>query len=82
MSERIAGEPSREHIAGVVAELLPILQITGGNVEVLAIDRGVVQVRLTGACASCPGSTRAVLMGLEEELRRRVPGVEYLEAVP
>ena len=43
---------------------------------------GVVQVRLSGACASCPSSVMTLLMGLEHELRQRVPEVEYLEAVP
>ena len=40
------------------------------------------QVRLHGACGNCPSSIYATIMGIEEELRRRVPEVEYLEAVP
>ena len=54
----------------------------GASIEVLSVQDGVVQVRLLGACAACSGSAYAVLMGIEEELRRRVPEVEYLEAVP
>jgi Fe-S cluster biogenesis protein NfuA len=70
-------------VARVLAEeVLPLLEMDGGGVEVLGVDRGVVQVRLSGTCGSCPSTVRAVVMGIEEELRRRVPGVEYLEAVP
>ncbi len=70
-------------VARVIAEeVAPALQMDGTDVEVLAVEHGVVQVRLSGACPGCPGSIQAVLMGIEEELRRRVPEVEYLEAVP
>ena len=43
---------------------------------------GVVQVRLSGVCAGCPSTVMTLIMGLEHELRQRVPEVEYLEAVP
>ena len=73
----------KERVERVVAEeVLPLLQMDGGGIEVLAVSAGVVQVRLHGTCAGCPSTTQAVVMGIEEELRRRVPEVEYLEAVP
>ena len=73
----------RERVARVVAEeVAPLLQMDGADVEVLGVDEGVVRVRLLGACGGCPGSVYAVVMGLEEELRRRIPEVRYLEAVP
>jgi Fe-S cluster biogenesis protein NfuA len=73
----------RQRVRHVVAEeIAPLLQMDGTSIEVLSVQDGVVQVRLLGACAGCPGSSYAVLMGIEEELRRRVPEVEYLEAVP
>jgi Fe-S cluster biogenesis protein NfuA len=83
----VSGTPDalglEERVRRVVAEeVVPLLQMDGGAVEVLAVQGGVVQVRLTGTCGGCPGTVRAVLMGIEEELRRRVPEVEYLEAVP
>ncbi len=72
-----------ERIRRVVAEdVLPLLQMDGGGVEVLAVEDGIVRVRLHGTCSGCPSTIRAVVFGVEEELRRRVPGVEYLEAVP
>lgn len=70
-------------VARVLAdEVLPTLAMDGAGVEVVGIDGPVLQVRLTGTCSGCPATTRAVLMGIEEELRRRVPEIDYLEAVP
>jgi Fe-S cluster biogenesis protein NfuA len=73
----------KQRVARVVAEeVAPLLQMDGNEIEVVAVESGVVQVRLRGACGCCPGSVQAVILGIEDELRRRVPEVEYLEAVP
>ena len=45
------------------------------------VDRGVVRVRLQNVCNGCPSTIMTVIMGIEQELRRHVPEVEYLEAV-
>ena len=63
-------------------EVGPALHMDGAAIEVLDITAGVVRVRLHGACSGCPSSVLAVVMGIEHALRRRVPEVEYLEAVP
>jgi Fe-S cluster biogenesis protein NfuA len=73
----------KERVARVLSEeVAPALQMDGTDIEVLGVADGVVQVRLTGVCSGCPGSVYAAVMSIEEELRRRVPEVEYLEAVP
>jgi Fe-S cluster biogenesis protein NfuA len=69
-----------QHI--VTEEIAPMLQMDGGGIEVISIQEGVVQVRLLGTCAGCPSTVRAIIMGIEEELRQRVPEVDYLEAIP
>ena len=77
-----ADESLRSRVAQVVAEeILPALEMDATGVEVVGCDRGVVQVRLSGTCGSCPSSARAVIMGIEDELRKRIPEVEYLETV-
>ena len=73
----------RERVALVLTdEVAPLLQMDGAGVEVLDVCDGVVRVRLHGACTGCPGAIYAVVMGVEEELRRRVPEVRYLEVAP
>jgi Fe-S cluster biogenesis protein NfuA len=63
-------------------KVAPLLAMDGAGIEIVSVHEGIVQVRLSGACGCCPGSVHAVVLGIEEELRRRVPEVEYLEAVP
>jgi Fe-S cluster biogenesis protein NfuA len=69
-----------EHI--LAEEIVPLLQMDGTSVEVIEVQDGIVQVRLHGSCTGCPSTIQAVIMGIEQELRQRVPEVEYLEAVP
>jgi Fe-S cluster biogenesis protein NfuA len=79
----ILNDALRDRVARVVAEeVAPLFQMDGAAVEVLEVCDGVVRVRLHGGCGGCPGTVQAVIWGVEAELRRRVPEVEYLEAVP
>jgi Fe-S cluster biogenesis protein NfuA len=63
-------------------EAAPALHLDGSAIEVLDVRDGVARVRLGGVCAGCPGTLMSVVMGLEQELRRQVPEIDYLEAVP
>jgi Fe-S cluster biogenesis protein NfuA len=62
-------------------DLRPALQANGVDIEVLEVSEGVVRVRLQGSCSSCPSAVMAVIMEVEQELRKRIPEVNYLEAV-
>jgi Fe-S cluster biogenesis protein NfuA len=59
----------------------PALQLDGSAIEVLDVTEGVARLRLGGVCGGCPSSILAVIMGIEQELRRQVPEIEYVEAV-
>ena len=73
----------KARVAHILAsEVRPALQMDGGDIEVLDVIDGVVRVRLHGTCTGCPSTVMAVIMGIEQELRKRIPEVEYLEAVP
>ena len=69
-------------VRALAEEVGPALQMDGTAIEVVDVSDGVAQVRLHGVCGSCPGSTMTVLMGIEQELRRHVPEIDYLEALP
>jgi Fe-S cluster biogenesis protein NfuA len=83
MAQAVEGDDLKGRVARVlVEEAAPALQLDGSGIEVLDVRDGVVQVRLGGVCAGCPSSIMTVVMGLEQELRQRIPEVEYLEVVP
>ena len=64
------------------SEVAPAVGMDGATLEVLDVEEGCARVRLNGACAGCPATVMFLVRGMEEELRKRVPEVEYLEAVP
>lgn len=73
----------KERVGRVLREeAAPALEMDGTAIEVVDVSDGVVQLRLHGACSGCPASVMVLIRGLEDELRRRVPEVDYLEALP
>ena len=73
----------RDRVAQVLAdEIGPALAMDGTQIEIVDIEDGVARLRLGGVCGSCPGSIMAVVNGIEEELRKHVPEIAYIEAVP
>lgn len=65
----------RDHVA-------PAMGLDAGEITVVAVEDGIASLRLAGACASCPAGLPVLLMEMEAELKRHVPEVEFLEAVP
>ena len=63
-------------------EIAAALLLDGNGIEVLDVSDGIAQVRLTGVCSGCPATIMTLITSLEDELRKRVPEVEVLEAVP
>lgn len=73
---------SREKVEEVLDMLRPYLKADGGNVELVDITpENVVQVRLQGACGTCPSSTYTLKMGIEEQMKQYIPDVQSVEQV-
>ena len=73
----------RDRVAKVLAEEVgPALEMDGTLLEVLDVIDGIARVRLGGVCGGCPSSIMAVVNGIEQELRKRIPEVECIEALP
>jgi len=69
-------------IKSALENIRPYLQADGGDVELVRItDDGIVEVRLTGACVSCPMSQMTLRAGVERALIREVPWIRRVEAV-
>lgn len=62
-----------------MAEIRPLAASHGGDIEVLAVTDGVVEVRLTGTCDGCPSSAATLRYGVEDALRRHWVNYRRLE---
>ena len=71
----------KTEVAQALEEVRPHLQVDGGDVELVDVVDGVVKVKLKGACAGCPMSQMTVKWGVENFLKKKVPGVKSVEAV-
>jgi len=73
----------RELVDEVLQTVRGMLQANGGDVELVDVaEDGTVQVRLQGACASCPMAQRTLKMGIEKRLKEQIPQVKEVIAVP
>ena len=70
-----------EHIQRVLEELRPAILQDGGDIHFVRFENGTVFVKLHGACVSCPISFITLKMGLEAQLKEKVPGVESVVSI-
>jgi Fe-S cluster biogenesis protein NfuA len=73
----------RERIEEVLDSIRPALRSDGGDVELIDFDEddGIVQLRLMGACGSCPVSTLTLKQGIERRLMMALPEVRGVQAL-
>jgi Fe-S cluster biogenesis protein NfuA len=72
----------KEKVEKKLEQIRPSLQADGGDVELVDVsDDGIVQVKLTGACAGCPMSTLTLKNGIERLLKQEIPEVKEVQAV-
>lgn len=72
----------KARVEEVLGQVRPALEADGGNVELVDVsDEGVVSVKLTGACGSCPMSTMTLKMGIERTLMENIPEIKEVVQV-
>jgi Fe-S cluster biogenesis protein NfuA len=79
--ERGGEDEMKEKVEKALEKIRPALQADGGNIELVDVVDGIVKVRLTGACGSCPMSQMTLKMGVERALKQQVPEVKSVENV-
>lgn len=63
-------------------EVRPFLRSHGGDCEFVGVEKdGVVKVRLTGACAHCPGAQMTLQGMVKELLCSKIPNIKDVIAV-
>lgn len=76
-------EPSRidEALLEETLEYIrPALQADGGDLVLLGVEDGIVNLQMVGACGGCPLSMMTLKAGIERILTDRVPGVKAVNA--
>lgn len=81
--ERFASssDPVFAEVCEVIDLLRPDIQADGGDVEVVGLHDGVVEVRLHGACIGCPSSGMTLQHGILAALKARIPTITDIRAV-
>ncbi len=74
-------ETIEKKVQKALAEIKPQIQADGGDIELVAIEKGKVKVRLQGACAGCPMAALTLKQGVERFIKTKVPEIKSVEAV-
>lgn len=75
-------EPLFDRVEQIINRIRPAVQSDGGDLELVEVtDQGVVKIRLHGACVGCPSSSMTLHMGIERNVREKVPEVTAVEQV-
>lgn len=65
-----------EQVRSALENVRPSLQADGGDVEFVSVsDDGIVALKLTGACGSCPMSQMTLKLGIEKYLKKEIPEI-------
>jgi Fe-S cluster biogenesis protein NfuA len=73
--------PLRDRVEDVINMIRPAVQADGGDIELVDVtSEGVVQIRFHGACIGCPSASMTLQMGIERNLREKIP--EVTDVIP
>ena len=71
-----------DRVDQIMNGIRPTIQSDGGDVELVEVtNAGIARIRLHGECVGCPSSTMTLQMGIERNIRKRVPEVVAVEQV-
>lgn len=67
----------------LISEIRKSLQRDGGDITLVSIDakKGIVKVKLHGACVHCPFNAITLQEGVESVLKAKIKGVKKVKAV-
>jgi Fe-S cluster biogenesis protein NfuA len=74
-------ETTETKVRKALEEIKPSIQADGGNIELVAIEKDTVKVRLQGACVGCPMAALTLKQGVERLIKAKVPEIRNVEAV-
>jgi Fe-S cluster biogenesis protein NfuA len=73
----------KDRVKEAIKDIRPSLRADGGDVELVEVSKeGLVKVRLMGACSGCMMSQITLKAGIESYLKKKVPEIKEVVAVP
>lgn len=63
-------------IKELLNNIIPYLQMDGGNLEFIKYEDSFVFIKLTGACAHCGYQDYTIKNGIEEMLKEEIPEIK------
>ncbi len=71
--------PLYEEVREAMKDVQAYAKSHGGSIELISVnEEGDVRIKFRGACAFCPMADITLKLGIEKELRARVPGVRKI----
>ncbi|WP_027623884.1 NifU family protein [Clostridium lundense] len=58
------------------SEIRPYLKEHYGDIELLGVKDGVVEIKLIGQCSGCPSAKYTVEDVIESNLKEKIPGIK------
>jgi Fe-S cluster biogenesis protein NfuA len=75
-------DPLYDKVINALEDVRPYLQADGGDCQLVGITKDmVVDVKLLGACGSCPMSTLTLRAGVEQAVKKAIPDIARVESV-
>ena len=74
-------ETVEKRVEQALASIRPQIQADGGDIQLVAVEKDVVKVRLRGACSGCPMAALTLKQGVERVIKAQVPEIRSVEAV-
>lgn len=88
MSQQLNKDPDAtdselfDRVSFVIDRIRPAVQEDGGDIELIEIKTGgIVRIKMHGACVGCPSSNMTLRIGIERNLKDRIPEVTAVESV-
>lgn len=81
MLEQQGNNDLKSKVAAVLDQVRPALQRDGGDVKLIDVVDGVVQVELQGACKGCPMSQMTLAFGIGRVLKDKIPEIVDVQPV-
>jgi Fe-S cluster biogenesis protein NfuA len=80
-AEAPAVDVDMDALLETIEYIRPALQADGGDLVLLGVDGGTVNLQMVGACGGCPMSMMTLKAGIERIMFDRVAGVTEVNAI-